>query len=159
MFGFGGQPVPPSLRPHFPTDYSSSPVPRETTSNLQSSSSKTDGLCTRDSKSPEPLMSPISISKQPLHGELLHNSNDNELVDSEDSSNEEANDISLPISTNISRQTTHPITSKDSMDEIEKYNCDGPNPDKGKEAIAELSSLLPSSSENASKMSSESIAT
>ena len=124
--------MPPSLRPHFPSDYTSSAL--SATSNHQSAlSTRKEEITSRNTDSPDPphSSSPKSANKQPLDIEIVHNSHENEDIGGR---SEEINDNSLPISS--------PMTSKDnSVNDNEIYNCDGPRQDKGKEAI-ELTSLL-----------------
>lgn len=151
--GFGGQPLPPSLRPHFPSEYSSSSL--STTSNhLSSSSGKDETNIRHSSKSPEPLRSrsPKSNNNRSLEIERVHRSNETEANNDRAEVDGEPNEYSNTTST--------PIASKDNngVNDNEVYNCDVPRQERKKEAL-ELSSLLPSNSENTSKISTESIAT
>ena len=84
--------------------------------------------------------------------ELLdHNSDENDDL-SIDKRNEEMNDNSFP-------HVSTPITSKDSVYDVEKYNSsDESQQEKGKESH-EVPTLQPKHSENGSKISSESILT
>ena len=146
--GFGGQPLPPSLRPPFPSEYSS---PTLNTSNRHlTSSGKHEERMRHPSNSPDPIRSrsPISVSHQPLDIERVHNSCENKdrnVMDGEDV------EISEYSNSRLSKDNN-------GVNENDAYNCDEPRQDRKKEDI-ELSSLLPSNSENSSKMSSESIAT
>ena len=89
------------------------------------------------------------MTKDPLDIDLANTSDENEDL-ARDSKHEETDETHLHISS--------PITSKDSFNDIEIHNCDGPLQQKDKEAN-DLTPLLPSSSENTSKRSSESIGT
>ena len=151
--GFGGQPLPPSLRPHFPSEYSSSLL-SATSNHLSSSSGKDEPRLRHSSKSPEPLRSrsPKSNNNRPLEIERAHDSHENQDNIAREGVDGEQNEHS--------RTTSTPIASKDNngLNENEVYNCDGPRQERKKETL-ELSSLLPSNSENTSKISAESIAT
>ena len=148
---FGGQPLPPSLRPNFPSDYSNSFASHRTP---QSHSSEKEKILTRNSSSPETshIRPSKSLSNQNMDIELLdHNSDENDDV-SIDKRNEEVNDNSFP-------HVSSPMTSKDSVNDVDKYNnSDESQQETGKEAH-EVPTLQPKHSENGSKISSESILT
>lgn len=145
-FGFGGQPLPPSLRPPFPSEYSSSSL-NSISNHLSASSSREEENIRHSSNSPDPIRSRSPL-RRPLEIERLHNSHDNEDRHVREEVDDENSEYSSPR------------LSKDNngVNDNEVFNCDGPKHERKKEGV-EISSLLSSNSENTSKISSESIAT